>query len=90
MLFRSEFAVILPSTDEAGAAAAGDKLREMVEALHIGHAHSTTGEWLTVSIGVATMIPKEDQVQSDLIRLADKRLYKAKQQGKNRVIAKDD
>src|SRR5450830_343567 len=85
-----EFAVILPSTDEVGAVAAGDKLREMVQALHIGHAHSATSEWLTISVGVATMIPKDEQTQSDLIRLADKRLYKAKQQGKNRVIAKDD
>lgn len=85
-----EFTVILPSTDDIGARAAGEKLREMVEALHIGHAHSTTGEWLTVSVGVATMIPQEEQTQSDLIRLADKRLYKAKQQGKNRVISKDD
>ncbi|WP_050476900.1 diguanylate cyclase [Herbaspirillum rhizosphaerae] len=85
-----EFTVILPSTDDAGAIAAGEKLREMVEALHIGHAHSTTGEWLTVSVGVATMIPKDEQTQSDLIRLADKRLYKAKQQGKNRVISTGD
>jgi len=85
-----EFTVILPSTDEEGARAAGEKLREMVEALRIGHAHSTTGEWLTVSVGTATMIPKGEQAQSDLIRLADKRLYKAKQTGKNRVVSEGD
>ncbi|MCW5299590.1 diguanylate cyclase [Herbaspirillum lusitanum] len=85
-----EFAVILPGTDAEGARAAGEKLREMVEALHIGHAHSITSEWVTVSIGAATVIPKEEQTQSDLIRLADKRLYKAKQRGKNRVMAQDD
>jgi two-component system chemotaxis family response regulator WspR len=85
-----EFAVILPGTDAEGARAAGEKLREMVEALHIGHAHSTTGEWVTVSVGAATVIPKEEQTQSDLIRLADKRLYKAKQGGKNRVMSQDD
>ena len=85
-----EFTVILPSTEEVGAIAAGEKLREMIEALHIDHAYSITGQWLTVSVGVATMIPKDEQTQSDLIRLADKRLYKAKQQGKNRVISTDD
>lgn len=85
-----EFAVILPGTDADGARTAGEKLREMVEALHIGHAHSVTSEWVTVSIGTATVIPKEDQIQSDLIRLADKRLYKAKQSGKNRVMSQDD
>lgn len=85
-----EFAVILPSTDITGARAAAERVREMVEGLHIDHSHSPTGAWLTVSIGAATVIPEEEQTQSDLIHLADQRLYRAKQTGKNRSVSDDD
>jgi len=85
-----EFAVILPGADITGARAAAERVREMVEGLHIDHSHSSTGAWLTISIGVATVIPTEEQTQSDLIHLADQRLYRAKQTGKNRSVSGDD
>lgn len=84
-----EFAVILPCTPLEGARAAAEKLREKVEQLQIEHSHSAGGV-LTVSIGVAAMIPQEGQTWSDLIRQADKWLYRAKQTGKNRVLWSDD
>ncbi len=69
--------------------ASGEKVRAVVEALCIAHAHSVVSEWLTVSIGSATMVPQEIQTPNDLIMLADQRLYRAKQQGKNRVVWQD-
>ena len=84
-----EFAVILPATDSAGSLASGEKVRAAVEALRIAHAYSGVSDWLTVSIGSATMAPQESQTPSDLIMQADRRLYRAKQQGKNRVVWQD-
>jgi len=84
-----EFSVILPNTNIDGARAAGEKVREMVESLQIDHVHSVSGI-LSVSIGAATFIPQEEDNRSDLIHLADKRLYRAKQIGKNRVVWTDD
>lgn len=84
-----EFSVILPNTTIEGARAAGEKVREMIANLQIDHSHSATGT-LTVSIGVATMVPEESDTQSDLIHRADTRLYRAKQGGKNRVVWHDD
>jgi len=84
-----EFSVILPNTNIDGARAAGEKVREMVESLQIDHVHSVSGI-LSVSIGAATIIPQEEDNRSDLIHLADKRLYRAKQIGKNRVVWTDD
>jgi len=84
-----EFSVILPTTSIEGARAAGEKVREMVESLQIDHVHSATGT-LTVSIGAAAIIPQEEHNRSDLIHLADQRLYRAKQSGKNKVVWTDD
>jgi two-component system, chemotaxis family, response regulator WspR len=83
-----EFAVILPNTSIDGARTAAEKLRYMVESLQIDHIHSASG-MLTVSVGAATIIPQEEDNRSDLIHLADTRLYHAKQDGKNRVVSAD-
>ncbi|ANB61557.1 diguanylate cyclase [Anoxybacteroides amylolyticum] len=81
-----EFAVILPSTDLNGAYTVAEQLRKNVEALHIPHAGSLISRYVTISLGVATMKPasaSDDGKQ--LIALADEGLYKAKQNGRNRV-----
>jgi diguanylate cyclase (GGDEF)-like protein/PAS domain S-box-containing protein len=78
-----EFAVLLPSTDLAGAAAVAERLRQHVESQSV----TVEGERIryTVSLGVAGM---DDGVAGldALLRRADQALYAAKGRGRNRVV----
>jgi diguanylate cyclase (GGDEF)-like protein len=81
-----EFAAILPETDVAGAEVVAEKLRKAVEDLHITHDKAAVGKIITVSAGVGSMIFKEDTSISELVTLADRSLYLAKHQGRNRWV----
>lgn len=81
-----EFIVLLPNTDEEGAKAAGERIREEVQALQIPHVNSETAKVVSISVGCATCQPTFDNIdQQTLINQADKQLYKAKELGRNRV-----
>ncbi|MEC4803198.1 MAG: PleD family two-component system response regulator [Jaaginema sp. PMC 1079.18] len=82
-----EFAIILPNTKAEGAINVAQRLLEDVEGLNIPHVRSTASDRVTISIGVSITIPTQDQSPEDLIASADRALYQAKQQGRNRVIA---
>lgn len=80
-----EFVVILPGTNLEGAALLSDSLRARVEALGIVHAKSQVSNYVTISLGSATTIPRRDSSPDELISAADQALYQAKQEGGNRV-----
>ncbi len=80
-----EFACILPDTDLDGALAVAHRIQESVEALHIPHLSSTVADYVTVSIGAATLIPTEGQPGSELVDSADISLYQAKERGRHQV-----
>lgn len=81
-----EFAVILPETDEHDALNIGKTILADIERLQIPHSSSSVARCVTVSVGVATMIPNQPD-SDDLLRLsADKALYQAKKMGRNRAI----
>ncbi|MBV8667347.1 MAG: diguanylate cyclase [Burkholderiaceae bacterium] len=79
-----EFALVSPATDSAGIARVAENMRRELELLALPHALSPYG-CVTVSIGVASMIPEEAQQPEVLIAKADKALYDAKAGGRNRV-----
>lgn len=81
-----EFALVLPGTPAGSARLAAEKLRRAVEAMQIPQKDTGSGPWLTVSIGTATAVPAADQPCTDLILAADRGLYQAKHQGRNRVV----
>jgi len=77
---------VLPGTDLAQAAAIAEACRACVEAMAIPHAHSKVHQVVTLSAGVATMIPDSEISRRSLIAAADKALYQAKREGRNRVL----
>jgi|MudIll2142460700_1097286.scaffolds.fasta_scaffold02149_4 diguanylate cyclase (GGDEF)-like protein len=82
-----EFSVILPDTDIDGAMAVGERVRRAVEALRLDHCEPGTAPHVTVSVGVASMAPQRGQPLRTLTAAADRALYRAKDAGRNRVIA---
>ena len=81
-----EFALLLPGLDLERAQAIADEARKAVEDLQINHAESPCG-YVTVSIGVESIIPDRFQTAADLIEAADTALYAAKRRGRNTVVA---
>ena len=79
-----EFAVILSNTDVEGAIQVAERIGAAVRALQIAHDRSTVSQVVTMSLGVATVIPNGSISPDSLIALADKGLYRAKEQGRDR------
>jgi diguanylate cyclase (GGDEF)-like protein len=82
-----EFAVILPDTGDQAAAAIAESMRRAVEDLAMAHTASPFNQHLSVSLGVGTLWPGSTYSSQDLIGLADRALYHAKQSGRNRVVS---
>lgn len=81
-----EFAVILPNTFEQGAIKVAEKIRTGVKQLQTPHQASPIDEYVTLSLGVASIMPTEANQPEHLIEAADKALYMAKAQGRNREV----
>lgn len=80
-----EFAVILPQTDSSQARILAERIRHGVECENILHSSSKTANRLSISIGVATTIPKNGEDPASLVSLADRALYQSKREGRDRV-----
>ena len=82
-----EFVILLPKTTTQGAMIAAEKLRSVIEKeIFNGEQESQPGGRLTLSLGVASYPVDSNDIQN-LLELADRALYKAKEQGRNRVVA---
>ncbi len=79
-----EFAVVLPATENHGAAQVADLISDSVRSRQLMHAGNPFGI-VTISIGCATMVPQFGRDATDLIDFADQALYSAKHNGRNQV-----
>ncbi|MEZ9358177.1 hypothetical protein BCU93_14365 [Vibrio breoganii] len=78
-----EFVILLPSTDLSGAAHLAQTVLDNISALQLPHAKSQVAPYVTVSLGIASVVPSEDNSLLQLITDADNALYQAKQNGRN-------
>jgi len=81
-----EFAVLLPNTQSDGALKIAESIRAAVEALRMVHQYSTVSSVLTISIGGTCCLPNKESDLHKFIDDADKMLYRAKNNGRNKVI----
>ncbi|OYX27616.1 MAG: hypothetical protein B7Z03_13480 [Hydrogenophilales bacterium 32-62-9] len=81
-----EFVLVLPETDEASAAKIAERCRNLLFKEQIPHANSPTSQILSVSIGVGTIVPAHGDDPIAFIDKVDKRLYLAKQNGRNCIV----
>jgi diguanylate cyclase (GGDEF)-like protein len=82
-----EFLAILPETDEVGALIVANEILAAVASLCIPHPASPLEPTVTLSIGIATALAQREDQPDCLLDAADKALYQAKQEGRNRIVA---
>lgn len=80
-----EFAIILPNTDTQGAWRIAQKIHNSIRALKINHAPGHSEPYVTLTMGVSTIIPGHNNSPQILVQASDLALYYAKQQGRNRT-----
>ncbi|TAE61458.1 MAG: PleD family two-component system response regulator [Nostocales cyanobacterium] len=82
-----EFAIILPNKDNSIAVILAEEIRQKVHNLKIPHQQSQVDNCVTLSIGVATIIPNLQTFPNTIIQRGDQALYTAKSQGRNKIVA---
>ena len=85
-----EFVVLLPNTPSDGAFRVAEKMRIAVSSMNHEHARSKVQNFVTISLGVATLVPPMNgDNPEDLVKLADDALYASKKAGRNLVTVRD-
>lgn len=84
-----EFVLLLPNTGRQGAEEIAHELLRQVDALQLPHKASTVGPHVSVSVGVATVVPDVHLAPTRLIDAADEALYAAKEGGRHRVVVSE-
>ena len=84
-----EFAIVMPNTPREEIGRFGEWICRQVQDLAIPHEGSSAAPVVTISAGLAVLVPTPDLTWSDLIERADRALYRAKQEGRNRAMVAD-
>ncbi len=79
------FFIYFPNTDIDGAAHIANFILNEIRKLNKNHKNSPTSSIVTLSMGVGTIVPDENNSVIELIKNADEYLYKAKENGRNRI-----
>ncbi len=85
-----EFVAVLPGIDERGAGFIANKMISGIASLNIPHESSSVSDIITVSLGVGCGFPNKNMNPADLLQIADRELYKAKESGRNRILISNE
>ena len=85
-----EFVILLPGTGEEHAVKVAQRIKEAINKLCIQHESSDVNKCVTLSMGLATKTETQRMTSEEIVELADKALYKAKENGRNQVILSSD
>ncbi|MGF1479528.1 MAG: diguanylate cyclase domain-containing protein [Cyanophyceae cyanobacterium] len=83
-----EFVVVLPNTEAQGATTVAEEIRSKVQQLKIEHAASQVSQYVSLSLGVASLIPRLELSSETIVSMADQALYEVKERGRNGVVLK--
>jgi len=81
-----EFVVVLPDSNTKTASLVADRIRSKLKAMQIPHQGSKASEYVSISMGIASLYHNQVISQSELLAAADKALYQAKVQGRDRAV----
>jgi diguanylate cyclase (GGDEF)-like protein len=84
-----EFGVVLTHTDELGAWQTAQRLLRTIRTYRIPHESSLVAKHVTISLGIASVVPQPGTTPDELVRLADAALYRAKEQGRDRAVVSE-
>lgn len=82
-----EFAVLLPNTGREGALGVAEEIQRALADAAIPHEDSDTGVFVTLSLGVATVVPTKESDPNLLLDTADRALYQAKDRGRHCIVS---
>ncbi len=82
-----EFVMVLSNSGIEGARHIAFNLQSKITDLSIAHHASQVGDIITLSMGIASVVPGKQLNVKAFIRLADRALYRAKEKGRNRIEA---
>ena len=81
-----EFILVLPETSAEAARIIAERCGEYIAHAQIPHAKSFIGDTLTASLGIGTIVPTKENDSTAFIKEVDRRLYQAKQNGRNCIV----
>lgn len=85
-----EFVAVMSNISISGAKSVAERMQNNIKRLAIPHETSLISEHVTVSMGVACMVPDKDADTAELVQMADANLYRAKETGRNKIFASND
>ncbi|WP_088348238.1 MULTISPECIES: diguanylate cyclase [Rhodomicrobium] len=82
-----EFAMLLPDTDLGGARQTAELVEAAIRELRIPHVSPAPGSSVSISGGIAVLDPGGKLTAEQLMDIADRNLYQAKHDGRNRIVS---
>lgn len=81
-----EFVILLPNVQVKETIQIAENIKKTILLLKIVHAKSPINDYVSLSMGIASLIPDQNLYPEQLVKMADEALYQAKYQGRNRIV----